>query len=300
MIVVGSVNMDIVVRVSRAPLAGETVTGLSYAVYPGGKGANQAVAAHRAGSKAQFFGCLGRDAYGDQLYQSLLSEGLNIRGVVQTNFATGVAFIVVEDHGQNRITVISGANEHMPTEAFASAFNEPDILLLQLEIPLSVVHAAAVAMRKAGGIVILNPSPVQPELGSVLSLADIVLVNETEAMHLLERSTPINPVNGLAAAQELAAGRQAAVITLGAAGAIWATPERKPELVPGFAVNVVDTTGCGDAFAGVFAAALAAGDSMENAVIRGNAAGALAATQDGAQPSLPLRAAIDTFLAQQF
>ncbi|WP_414040489.1 ribokinase [Acidithiobacillus sp. M4-SHS-6] len=298
MMVMGSSNMDIVLRVPRAPQAGETVVGSAYALYPGGKGANQAVAAQRAGGSVRFVACLGSDAYGDYLHEKLKLEGMDLSALSRSHSPTGLAFILLEDGGQNRITIIPGANADLKPEQLSFTIPERDILLMQLEIPLETVKAAAVLVRERNGMVILNASPVQTGLEEVLALTDIVLVNEIEAMQLLALSEPVAMNNAISVAGQLASGRQAAVITLGKAGAAWATGLGSSGFVPGFAIAVVDTTGCGDAFAGAFSAGIAAGHSMEYAVTYANAAGALAAMHEGAQASLPLRPAIESFMAQ--
>lgn len=298
MIVVGSSNMDIVLRVARAPDAGETVLGTDYVMYPGGKGANQAVAAQRSGASVCFVACLGCDAYGEFLHDNLVQENLELTALVRSDTPTGLAFILLEESGQNRITIISGANAALTPEQVLPAIQQRDILLMQLEVPLEVVKASAQQMHKMGGLVILNASPVQQKMEEILSLADILLVNELEAMQLLALSEPVNAQNAITMVEKLASGRQSAVITLGQAGAAWAIRQGKSGLVPGFSVDVVDTTGCGDAFAGAFSAAIASDHSMESAVIFANAAGALAATREGAQASLPLRATIESFIAQ--
>jgi ribokinase len=279
MIVVGSVNMDIVVRAPRAPAAGETVLGADYALYPGGKGANQAVAARRAGGAVAFIGCLGRDAYGEALHAVLADEGILLAGLARVEAPTGIALITVENGGENRIIVVPGANHAL------TAGHLPDLpgglLLLQLEIPLTVATEAAMRARRAGGTVILNPSPIAALPDALLGAADILLVNETEAAQLLGRAAAPED-----AARQLALGRRAAVVTLGGSGALW-SDGKVTRHVPGHQVEVVDTTACGDAFAGAFAAALDRGAALEAAVELGNAAGALAATRAGAQPSLP-------------
>lgn len=298
MIVVGSSNMDIVLRVPRAPQAGETVLGSAYALHPGGKGANQAVAAQRAGASVRFISCLGKDAYGDLLHEKLSQENIDLTALGRSDTPTGLAFILVEEGGQNRITIIPGANEDLLPELLSSIIFADDILLLQLEIPLETVKAAALKVHAMGGRVILNASPVREDLAEILALTDMLLVNEIEAMQLLGLSHPLCPQDGVAVAEQLASGRQAAVITLGKSGAAWATGQGKSGLLPGFPVAVVDTTGCGDAFAGAFSASIAAADSMEYAITYANAAGALAAMHEGAQAALPLRPAIESFMAQ--
>jgi len=309
MIVLGSANMDIVVRTTRAPRAGETILGRDYALYPGGKGANQAVAASRAGANVTFIGCLGRDPYGDSLTQALIADGIDTSGIIRTATPTGVAIITVETSGENRIIVIPGAN-HALTEADFPVLTRPGVLLAQLEIPVPVVLAAAAAHRAAGGTTILNISPIAgldaPTLAALRDAADILLVNETEAAGLLgldRLATPQTPAPETpafeTAAIDLAADRRAAIITLGAEGVVWAatTPTTTTTgHLPRHQVTTVDTTGCGDAFAGAFAAAIERGTPIPAAVAIGNAAGALAATRPGAQPAMPTEAEITALL----
>lgn len=299
MIVLGSANMDIVVRTTRAPRAGETILGRDYALYPGGKGANQAVAASRAGANVTFIGCLGRDPYGDSLTEALAADGIDTSGIIRTATPTGVAIITVETSGENRIIVIPGAN-HALTEADLPVLTHPGVLLAQLEIPVPVVLAAAAAHRAAGGTTIINISPIAgldaPTVAALRDAADILLVNETEAAGLLGLDRLITPET---AAIDLAADRHAAIITLGAEGVVWAaiTPTTTTTgHLPRHQVTTVDTTGCGDAFAGAFAAAIERGTPIPAAVAIGNAAGALAATRPGAQPAMPTEAEITALL----
>ena len=291
MIVIGSANMDIVIRAAVAPEAGETVLGLDYALYPGGKGANQAVAARRAGAAVSFVGCLGCDDHGDRLAAGLAAEGIRLEALRRVPEPTGTAFITVERSGENRIIVVPGAN-HALTPALLPQPDHGALALLQLEIPLETAFAAASLVRSAGGTLILNASPAVDLAADFLAMVDILLVNQAEAGRLLGMDA-----TAADAARRLAEGRRAAVVTLGGQGASWldGTVARH---VPGHEVRVVDTTGCGDAFAGAFAAAFEAGESLHEAVRWGNAAGALAAMSSGAQPSLPARTAIKTLLGE--
>lgn len=299
MLVIGSANMDIVVRAKRAPEAGETVMGLDYALYPGGKGANQAVAASRAGASVKFCASLGRDAHAESLRAALLKDHVDLSCLHDAQTPSGVAFIIVESSGENRITVVPGANNAFKPEQLPNHIQPQTIMLAQLEIPVETVLAGAAKVRAAGGCVILNASPIagleDHDCAALLAATDILLVNETEAAMLLG-VTDLPPP--LQAAQQLAQSRRAAVITLGSDGVVWADQNGCGHISP-HKVEVVDTTACGDAFAGSFAAALEAGETIERAVRYGNAAGALAATQPGAQPSLPQRSAILAFLNQQ-
>lgn len=296
MLVVGSANMDIVVRAQRAPAAGETVMGLDYALYPGGKGANQAVAASRAGAAVQFCACLGRDAHGDALRAALLADHVELSALRDAAVPTGVALITVEAGGENRIIVVPGANNALTPATLPANIPPGTVMLAQLEIPVETVLAGAAKVRAAGGCVVLNASPVAgldaALRAALLAAADVLLVNETEAAILLEDTDLPTPAQ---AARRLALGRRAAVITLGAKGVIWAEQDDCGH-ISAHEIQAVDTTACGDAFAGSFAAALEAGKTIGQAVRFGNAAGALAATKRGAQPSLPYRAEILAFL----
>lgn len=296
MLVIGSANMDIVVRAQRAPEAGETVMGLDYALYPGGKGANQAVAACRAGAAVRFHGALGRDAYAQALKAALTADQIDLSGLHETETASGVALITVEPSGENRIIVVAGANAALTPETLPDHFAPQTLMLAQLEVPVATILAASAKIRAAGGCVVLNASPIAGldanACAALLACADIILVNETEAAMLL--GMPALPAP-LVAARELAQGRKAAIITLGADGVVWADQTEEGQIAA-HAIQPLDTTACGDAFAGSFAAALESGASLDQAVRFGNAAGALAATKRGAQPSLPSRADILAFL----
>lgn len=296
MLVVGSANMDIVVRAVRAPAAGETVMGLDYALYPGGKGANQAVAASRAGAATRFSVCLGRDAYGDALCAALEADGVDLSAARRTGSPSGVALITVEANGENRIIVVPGANRALRPGSLPNDIGFGTVMLAQLEVPIETVLAAAAEVRAKNGIAVLNVSPVAgvdaAARAALLDAADVLLVNETEAAALLDEAELSAPTH---AASRLATGRKAAVITLGADGAVWAGLDGSGQIA-GHSVKVADTTACGDAFAGAFAAALEAGAATGQAVRFGNAAGALAATKPGAQPSLPRRSEIVAFL----
>jgi ribokinase len=298
--VVGSINMDLVVRVPRFPVAGETILGGVFHTIPGGKGANQAVAARRLGAEVAMIGRVGGDAFGSVLRQNLVQEGISTeRLAVDDAQATGVALITVEDSGENMIIVVPGANGQITTADIDSArplITGADILLMQLEIPLEVVEYAA-ALAQAGGVtLILNAAPAQPLPPALLAQVDYLIVNEVEAA-LLAGTVGARPEDAARALQAL--GAQAVVVTLGAEGSLLVGRHGTRVVAPPFAVHAVDTTAAGDGFVGAFAVALAGGMPSAQALHWGNAAGALAVTRAGAQPSLPTRLEVDEFLKNQ-
>jgi ribokinase len=300
-VVVGSLNMDLIARTSRIPAPGETILGHDFRTAPGGKGANQAVAAARAGARVRMVGRVGRDAFGEELLANLDANEVDHRFVLRDETAaTGVAVIVVDDAGENSIVVLSGANMQLTpadVEAAEAAIAEADLMLLQLEIPLPAVQRAAELGRKHGVQVVLNPAPARSLPADLLRLIDVLIPNETETALLT--GMPIDTIPDLkaAAAALRAQGPAAVILTLGARGALLSTADQML-LAPAFPVMPVDTTAAGDAFAGGFGAALAGGKSLFEAVRQGNAAGALAATRLGAQPSLPTRSEIAIMLAE--
>ena len=298
-VIVGSLNMDLVVAVPRFPIAGETLLGGDYARHPGGKGANQAVAAARAGGQVRMIGRVGRDAFGDTLTRGLSTDGIDHRYVVALDEApTGVAFISVDPSAQNCIIVSPGANARIRPEDLAPAqFDGAAVLLLQLEIPLETTLRAAALARRVGARVILNLAPAEALEPGQLHDVDMLLVNESEAARLIAmdvRAVKRDPERAAARLGELV---PAAVVTLGAAGAAWAEADRTG-LVAGFRVEPVDTTAAGDAFAGALAVRAARAEALAESVRFANAAGALATTTAGAQPSLPNAAAIERFLEE--
>lgn len=298
--VVGSVNMDLVVRAPRFARPGETITGLDFHTVPGGKGANQAVAARRLGGTVALVACVGEDAFGLAMRQSLADAGVHVQHVdVRGGHPSGVALITVDGHGENTIVVVPGANGCMTVDDVvlaADAITGAAVVLLQLEIPIPVVRAAARAARAQGATVVLNAAPAQSLDDDLLALADYLVVNETEIFALA--GDGIHERQAAIAALQ-ARGATHVVLTLGAAGAILAPPAGGEWTSSyAFAVPVVDTTAAGDAFVGGFAVALAEGVPPAEALRRGNAAGALAVMRPGAQPSLPSRAEVDAWLAR--
>ena len=290
--VVGSLNMDMVVNAAYFPKPGETILGKSFTTAAGGKGANQAVAAARMGASVVMIGKVGVDAFGEQLRENLSRNGVGVDDVLMDEGApTGVALIVVDESGQNSIVVVPGANAKltpMDVERAGEQIRTADVLLLQLETPLETVMRAAEIAHGAGVPVVLNPAPARDLPQELLAMVDVLTPNETETGALTGL-----PVGGEAerfqAADVLhALGVETVILTLGESGALLSA-EGVRKLVPAFRVRPVDTTAAGDAFMGGFGVAMAEGKSLEEAVRWGNAAGALATTKLGAQPSLPMR-----------
>lgn len=288
--------MDLVVHVSHHPQAGETVLGSDLQSHPGGKGANQAVATARMGVPVRMVGCVGPDTHGQQLRQGLQQEGIFDACRVVSR-PSGVALITVDSSGQNRIVVAPGANSQLlPTDLQPSDFVGAKAVLLQLEIPWATVLQATRLAQQAGALVLLNAAPIRPMQPSDLANVDVLVVNETEAAALVG-TLPTQASQALEVASLLQRFVKNVVLTLGANGVVWASPQSSGHL-PAHAVTVIDTTAAGDAFIGALAAQLAQGAVLEQAVRWGNAAGALATTKAGAQPSLPTKDEVLHLLAQ--
>ncbi|HKZ68667.1 MAG TPA: ribokinase [Anaerolineales bacterium] len=294
-VVVGSSNTDLIVRADRLPAPGETVLGGDLITAPGGKGANQAVAAARLGAEVTFVARVGKDMFGEAALENFRREGIDTRFVIQDATApSGVALIVVGQNGQNIIAVAPGANRRLtPNDVHAaeSAFAGARVVLLQLETPMETVVAAARAGRSAGATVILNPAPAQTLPNELYSLISIVTPNESEATLLTGEATP-----EAAARILLQRGVKSVIVTLGEAGVLVAASPDDIRRAPGFDVNVVDTTAAGDAFNGGLAAALARGESSESALSYSQAVAAISVTRMGAQPSLPTEAEVRLFV----
>jgi ribokinase len=293
-LVVGSVNVDLVVRVERLPAAGETVTGGTFAQHHGGKGANQAVAAARVGARVTFVGAVGDDAFGRSALDELKRERVDVsRVAVIAGVPTGVALISVAEGGENQITVASGANALIDAEAVQSALSDSSALrsggvfLANFEVADDAVVAAAKAASEAGMLVLINPAPARELPSALLALQPILLPNEIEAQALTGEAEPVD-------AARLLAARTGApvVVTIGAKGAI-VVQNGEVERLPASLLEAVDTTGAGDAFAGALAAELSLGRSLLEAVRFAVQAASLSVTIAGAREGMPSRAEVE-------
>ncbi|BAY38141.1 ribokinase [Nostoc sp. NIES-2111] len=302
-IVFGSINIDLVATAPRLPVAGETLLGENFLKVPGGKGANQAVALAKLGVPTQMVGRVGAHSFGVELVQNLQDAGVGTGNIfTDETVSSGVAIITVAHNGDNQIIVIPGANgqvDEEDVERLSRILPDAKALLLQLEIPINAVVAAAQAAKNANIKVILDPAPAPANLPAELyPLIDIITPNEVEAGQLVGF-----PVDGEEAATRAAGvllqrGVKTAIVKLGAKGVVCAR-ENEVFFVPAFTVEAVDTVAAGDAFNGGLAAGLYTGLSLHQAVVWGAAAGALAATKLGAQTSLPDRFTFDAFLKER-
>lgn len=302
MVVVGSSNTDMIVQTPRLPSPGETVLGGRFSVVPGGKGANQAVAAARLGAEVAFIGRVGDDDLGQARLADLRDEGIDTSGVViDPDAASGVALIFVDEAGENAIAVAPGANDRVTAgqvDQAADAFRAADVVLTQLEVPLPAVERAVALAKELGKLVVLDPAPAGPVPDALLASVDYLTPNETEAETLLGGG--IAGLGGVAATAEalLRRGAGCVIITLGKEGALVAMATGQFH-VPGRRVEVVDTTAAGDAFAAALAVGLGEGRPLREALDFAVAASALSVTRLGAQPSLPRRDEVDRFLASE-
>jgi ribokinase len=300
-VVVGSTNTDLTVTVPHIPAPGETVLGRDFRNSAGGKGANQAVAAARAGGAVVFVTALGADDLGHAAHERLRHERIDVDFIRRVpGVPSGVALIFVDGRGENSIAVAPGANARLgpeDIEPIAGILAPRDIVLLQLEIPIATVEAAVRLAARVGARVILNPAPAQALPASLLSSISFITPNEAEAEQL--GGLRVNDEAGLARAADLLhqRGVRNVIVTLGARG-VFASADGVAERVPGFAVDAVDTTAAGDVFNGALAAALVDGRPWRNAIRFASAAAAISVTRMGAQASAPARAEIDAFLLQ--
>lgn len=301
--VVGSANMDLVATMERVPAPGETVGGTRFDTFPGGKGANQAVSVARLGGDCVFLGKVGRDAFGDRLLDSMSAAGVRTDLVGRVNDeSTGIAVILVDRSGENRIVVVKGANGRLcssDVDAAADAIASAGALLVQLEIPFEAVQRAVEIAHRAGARVILDPAPMpsDPLPDSLLARVDIITPNQLEASALtgLARVETESDAQ-LAGLRLLEKGVGTAVVKLGAGGAVVVAPGREPVRIHGHKVTAVDTTAAGDTFAGALAVAAVEGLDPVHGVEFANAAAAISVQRLGAQSSMPTRAEVEAFL----
>lgn len=294
-VVIGSSNTDMIVQLDRLPKPGETLLGGAFTMAAGGKGANQAVAAARAGGRVSFVACIGRDVFGDQAIAGFRRERIDVSRVTrQARQPSGVALILVSERGENCIAVAGGSNQALQpahVQAAKSLFESGGVCVLQLETPLATVRRAAALARAQHAQVILNPAPASELSNALLRNVDLLTPNEHEAAILSGRKVT-DEASAKRAAQVLRQrGARGVIITLGAAGAFVSTPGLEA-LIPGFQVKPVDTTAAGDVFNGALAVQLAARVPLAAAVRFAHAAAALSVTRLGAQPSIPRRSEI--------
>jgi ribokinase len=289
-VVVGSINMDVAVRVAKLPLLGETVPGDDAILSLGGKGANQAVAAARLGASVALIGKVGGDPFGDAAMAALATEGIEIGGVSRTDgAATGVALITIGSVGQNMITVSPGANAHLaPADVLNHAVNlsRSNVLLLQNEVPSQAAHAAIQLARRGACLVICDPAPAQGYDPELIASADIITPNETEAAALTGVDVSDSASGLLAARRLVAMGARAAVVKLGARGVVFAGVEGEGA-VPSPVVAAIDTVAAGDCFNGALAVAMAEGRGLSAALAYACRAASISVTRRGASQSMP-------------
>lgn len=297
--VLGSLNIDMTISVPHFNLPGESVTGTNLAIYTGGKGGNQAVAAARLGADVAMIGCLGSDANGKMYCDKLAAEGVDVSAVAQVEGAvSGTALIEVVPSGENRICVARGANDHLTAaqvRAHEDLIARSEILMLQLENPLDAIEEGLKLAKKHGCRVILDPAPAQPLSDDVIGLCDVLTPNETE-LEILTGMPVGTQEQAVAAARSLIARGAAMVLNKrGAAGAILVTAEAV-SVHSGFRVTAVDTTAAGDSFNAGLAAGLAMGMDMPDAIRLANATGAISTTAAGAQPAMPTMAQVEALM----
>ena len=297
-VIFGSINMDLVVRTPRLPAPGETLIGRTFFTATGGKGANQAVACARLGAQSRMIGRVGDDVFGATLRQNLREYGVDDAGISVSAGPSGVAVIAVDDAAENTIVIVAGANGTIGADDLASlerALAGAKVLLLQLEVPIDAVLAAAQAARRRGVTVILDPAPARQLPAELYAASDIITPNETEAAMLVGFAVQDQQSAERAGQVLLDRGVRAAIIKMGSKGVYWIDGARGG-FAPAFPVVPLDTVAAGDAFNGGLAAALNAGLPLEQALRWGLAAGALSVTKSGAQQSMPSRQELEQLL----
>ena len=298
-VVVGSINTDLVAIADRIPSIGETVIGTGFQVHPGGKGANQAVAVARLGYPVSIIGRLGRDSFGDQLRSNMQSVGIDCAGIANSDGPSGVAVILVSSKGENCIVVAPGANAMVSPQdldANLRMIREAGVVLAQLEIPLETVQYLSVLCKRFNVPLILDPAPARDLPDTLLKNVDWLTPNETEASFYGDpnASSPEDKAQSM-----LSKGCSGVVLKMGVEGAYIQQRRERGELVPAFSVNAIDTTAAGDAFNGGFATGLMLGKSPVEAAAFGAAVAAVSVTRAGAQPSMPSMQEVEEFLDTQ-
>ena len=301
-VVVGSSNMDLVAKAPRIPVTGETLTGTDFFMVPGGKGANQAVAAAKLGAEVIFVAKLGKDVFASESLENFKSVNINTQHIEQLDgVPSGTAVIAIDDNGQNMIIVVPGANGKLTpadVDKVQSDIASAAVVVAQLEVPIETVEQAAKTANQNNIPFILDPAPARPLSDELLNRVDILTPNETEA----EALTGIKVTDPASAADAadvlLAKGVKTVIITLGEKGLLLATQDGK-EMIAGYQVKAVDSTAAGDAFTGALAYGLARGNSIKDAAVYANAVAAVSVTRYGAQPSMPTTKEVDAFIAGQ-
>lgn len=300
-VVVGSSNMDLVVKSTRIPAIGETILGGDFIMAPGGKGANQAVAAAKLGAEVFFIAKLGEDIFGSQSLNNFKKEGVNTKYVIQTEEApSGVALIMVDDDGNNLIVVAGGANHKLSPEDVKEA--ESDIassgaLVAQLEVPIETIEFAAGLANRSNVPFILDPAPAQKLSPQLLKMVDVLTPNETEAQILTGVEVKDQESAGAAVRKLLECGVKNVILTMGANGYLTVSNEGT-EFVPAKKVKAADSTAAGDAFTGSLAVGLAQGRTLSDAALFANNVAALSVTKMGAQPSMPTLQEVESFISK--
>lgn len=299
-LVIGSLNMDITLRMERAPEAGETLTADSMVASPGGKGANQAYAAGKLGGDVAMLGAVGQDAYGEELIANLASVGVDVSGIQKiADVPTGTAVIYVEQTGENRIVLVTGANgrvDRVYIDAHMDKIAACDIVILQLEIPLDIVVYAAKKAKGLGKTVIVDPAPAVPDIPKELwGYVDYIKPNETELNIILTGKADGLPLDeALTQVQQL--GVKNVWVTMGGHGVFFRDENGREETIPSVRVKAVDTTAAGDTFLAAAAVSLSKGKTPAEAIAYGNRAAALAVTRPGAQQSVPTEEEVEGFI----
>jgi ribokinase len=301
-VVIGSINLDLVVGADRIPKIGETVAGRTFNTFFGGKGANQAVAVAKLGYPATMVGCVGTDAFGTQLHNGLKDAGVDTIWVSTVEGPSGVALITTNSHGENNIVVVPGANEHVGPSLLDNAaplLERAGMILTQLEIPFDTVDYLARFAEQSNIPLVLDPAPARELPLSLLRRVSWITPNETEIQELLTRRI-LNDSDYFEAAESLLSrGVKGVLLKMGSRGVLVAQQDGTKEIVPAFSVNPVDTTAAGDAFNGGFAVGLMNGMNPIESASFASAVAAISVTRPGAQPSMPALQEVEQFIAEQ-